>query len=117
MANAKAFPHQEERPRRSWPALDVGGVDRPDFVLAILDDFGPTAVEEDESSVRAFFSSSQARDGARAALAGRYAVRIVDLPDDNWARRSQENLAPITVGGITILPRPEHPAPAPSTAR
>ncbi len=115
MASAKAVPSQREQSTRSWPALDIAGVDRSDFVLALLDDFAPTAVEEHESSVRAFFSSSQARDAARAALAECYAVQGVDLPDDDWARRSQDNLSPITVGRITILPRPEHPAPAPST--
>jgi ribosomal protein L11 methylase PrmA len=91
--------------------LDVCGVDRSDLVLALLDDFAPTAVEEHASSLRAFFSDSRARDAARAALVDRYAVEAVDVADEDWARRSQENLAPVTIGRITILPGTQHLAP------
>jgi ribosomal protein L11 methyltransferase len=95
--------------------LDVCGVDRSDLVLALLDDFAPTAVEEHVSSLRAFFSDSRARDAARAALVDRYAVEAVDVADEDWARRSQETLAPVMIGRITILPGTQHLAPGTGT--
>ncbi|PYR25450.1 MAG: hypothetical protein DMF98_12205 [Acidobacteria bacterium] len=54
--------------------------------------------------LRVFFVTSEARDAARATLAAQWNVNSVDVPDDDWARRSQENLTPVTVGRITILP-------------
>jgi ribosomal protein L11 methyltransferase len=90
---------------RNWPALDVHTVGNDDLVLMILDDFQPTAVEERPSSLRAFFSSAASRDAACEALCGRYPVEPVDVADEDWARRSQESLGPVTVGRLTILPR------------
>jgi ribosomal protein L11 methylase PrmA len=107
---------------RLWPALDVRGIesrgdyrpglegsddDRADLVLAIVDQFAPTAAEACPSGVRVFFASAERRDAAGAALAeysNRYDVQVVDVPDEDWARRSQETLGPVTVGRITILP-------------
>src|SRR6185436_1563248 len=72
------------------------------------DDFGPTAVDDQHpGSVRIFFPTAAARDAARDALASRFDTSAIDVPDDDWARRSQENLTPITVGRITIVPRPD----------
>ena len=81
-----------------------------DFLLAIVDDFGPTAVEEHDTSVRIFFQTPSDRDAAHRALAQRFTVTAVDVPDEDWARRSQENLTPVTVGRITIFPSPQPPA-------
>ena len=89
-----------------YPALDVSG-GQSDLVLAALDDFSPTAIEEREAVVRAFFSSIDARDAARDALSQTYTVAAVDVSDEDWARRSQENLQPVTVGRITIVANPE----------
>src|SRR5262245_11904697 len=91
---------------RAYPALDVVAADT-DLVLAIVDDFSPVAVEERERGARLFFASAPMRDGAREALASRFAVSAVDVSDEDWARRSQENLQPVTVGNITIFPNPE----------
>ena len=88
---------------KQYPAIDVC-TDAPDLLLAIVDDFGPTAVEERDASVRVFFSTPGDRDDAQRALAPRFEVTAVDVPDDDWARRSQENLKPITVGRITVAP-------------
>jgi len=91
-------------------------------MLAALDDFAPTAIEERESAVRVFFASRQHRDDARAQLAGRQVSSVaVDVPDDDWAARSQQNLTPVTVGRITVFPdlrppisaNPESPIPDP----
>jgi ribosomal protein L11 methyltransferase len=88
-----------------WPALDVR---HPDYdvglLLAAIDQFSPSAVEERESGPRVFFASFDARDGAARALAPRFAVAAVDVSDENWAERSQEGLRAVTVGAVTIAP-------------
>src|SRR5207247_1356263 len=86
-----------------YPAIDVSG-EPPDLILAAVDEFGPTTAEERGAVLRVFFVTSEARDAARATLAAQWNVNSVDVPDDDWARRSQENLTPVTVGRITILP-------------
>ena len=97
------MPRAPQGPRvRVYPALDVSGGES-DLVLAALDDFSPIAIEEREPVVRAFFSSADARDAARDALAGTYTVATLDVADEDWARRSQANLQPVTVGRITIV--------------
>jgi ribosomal protein L11 methyltransferase len=88
-----------------YPAIDIQSADY-DVLYALLDDFAPTAIEEREGCCRAFFASPGARDGAMAALAARFRVQSVDVPDEDWARRSQQNLQPVTVGRITIYPNP-----------
>ena len=101
---------------KSYAALDVR-TDAPDLLLAIVDDFGPTAVEERDETVRIFFLTPDDRDAAHRALAAQFPVAAVDVPDEDWARRSQENLKAITVGRITVAPpwaedpSPEPPAP------
>jgi ribosomal protein L11 methyltransferase len=93
-----------------WPALDVPEPD--DLLLATLDDFAPTAVEERESVLRVFFAVRENRDAARARLddQGRAAV-AVDVDDEDWARRSQQSLRPVTVGRIRVVPAPEASSP------
>lgn len=94
-----------------WPAVDVTHAGDPDLTLAIVDDFVPTAVEPRDNSLRLFFQTATARDAACAALgAARYRVEPVDVDDEDWARRSQENLKPITVGRITVAPPAEDAA-------
>ncbi len=105
---------------KSYAALDVR-TDAPDLLLAIVDDFGPTAVEERGETVRIFFLTPDDRDAAHRALAAQFPVAAVDVPDEDWARRSQENLKAITVGRITVAPpwaedpSPEPPAPGSKT--
>ena len=88
---------------KQYPALDVS-TDSSDLLLAMVDDFGPTAVEERDTSCRIFFATAADRDAAQRALAGRCEVAAIDVSDEDWARRSQDNLKPITVGRITIAP-------------
>jgi ribosomal protein L11 methyltransferase len=89
---------------RSWPAVDVHQPRDADLLLAALDDYHPTAIEERGADIRAFFSDTADRDAARAALAGRFELSSIDVPDEDWARRSQHNLEPVTVGRIRLLP-------------
>jgi ribosomal protein L11 methyltransferase len=83
-------------------------------MLGIVDDFAPSAIEEREESVRVFFSTAAARDAAREALGPGFASTAIEVSDEDWARRSQENLQPITVGRITVAP-PWAQAPGPES--
>jgi ribosomal protein L11 methyltransferase len=91
---------------KRWPALDVYGDGREERGFYVADDYAPTAVQEIDDALRFFFSNSDDRDQAARALAQYLRVSPVDVPGDDWARRSQQNLAPITVGRLTILPAP-----------
>ena len=91
-----------------------------ELLYAALDDFQPQAIHDIESADgwRVFFKSSPQRDGAAAALRSSFGDRLLalstaDLPDEEWARRSQAHLTPIRVGRIVVLP-PWHAVPYPS---
>jgi ribosomal protein L11 methyltransferase len=89
----------------TWPAVDVTHPGDSDLTLAIVDDFAPTAVEPRDDNVRIFFSTATTRDAACAALnAARYRAEAVDVDDEDWAKRSQENLKPVTIDRITVAP-------------
>jgi ribosomal protein L11 methyltransferase len=91
-----------------YPAVDVTDPSDHDLTLAIVDDFAPSAVEPREHNLRIFFPTATTRDAACAALsAAQYRAAPVDVDDEDWARRSQENLKPIIVGRLTIVPRLE----------
>jgi ribosomal protein L11 methyltransferase len=99
-----------------YPAIDVEGVDS-DFLLALLDDFGPTAVDIHGSVVTVFFHDVVRRDAARDVVRRTHPdsnVQSRDIDDENWARRSQENLAAITVGRIAVAPPWDAPTPNPA---
>jgi ribosomal protein L11 methyltransferase len=89
---------------KEYPALEIRAAD-PDRLYAAIDDFSPTALEERTDSIRVFFSTTSARDNAQSALAPEFQVAAIDVPDEDWARRSQADLQPVTVGRLTISPR------------
>ena len=99
---------------KAWPALDIHvpscDAQLSDLVLAELDDFQPTAVQElDETSrLRAFFTSAQSRDDAAHALAASFGahlfVELINVEDEDWAARSQAQLQAVTIGRITVAP-------------
>jgi len=89
-----------------YPILSLTGVDG-DLALAVADDYGPTAAEQVGNSLTIFFRDPQARDDARQAIAAAFPAAVVaarEVDDENWARRSQENLQPITIGRLTVHP-------------
>lgn len=99
---------------RLWPAIDVqpSTASVPEelqgALLAELDDASITAVQELPSGWRFFFTTTDARDRGLATLRHRWPSQLtlatVDVADDDWARRSQENLGPIRVGQVRISP-------------
>ena len=90
---------------RTWPAVDLESTADPDLLLAIVDGLDVTAIEEYPDRLRVFFSTGTARDSAIATLRSRdFIATPVEVDDEDWARRSQEGLAPIRVGRIVITP-------------
>ena len=100
---------------KSYPALDIRGADA-DRLFAAIDDLSATAIEEREDSVRVFFSTALARDRARTILSSDFDAAPLDVSDEDWARRSQADLQPVTVGRLTISPRLSA-SPLPSLAK
>jgi len=96
--------------RRSWPALDVGVgplLDDTELLQAALADYAVTAVNEDASSWRVFFQTPAERDRACHALRATFtdlALEPVDVPDENWAARSQAALRAVRVGSVVVAP-------------
>ena len=100
------------------PALEVAFLAAPgpeaflrERLYALLDDFEPVAIHEDDSgdTWRVFFRSAEQRDAAVAQLQVLVAPHLlrasaVDVPDEDWARRSQQNLTAIDVGKLMVAP-------------
>jgi ribosomal protein L11 methyltransferase len=92
-----------------------------EFVLAVVDDYFPTAADQNDNSLTLYFRDARARDAAKQALAAAFPEAVIaarEVDDEDWARRSQENLQPITVGRITVYPSPRdlrvlRPSPEP----
>ena len=68
---------------------------------------------DDEPVWRIFFPSPQARDDAAAALAAfatdGLSLAAVDVPDEDWAARSQRDLRAVRVGRIIVAPPWDRP--------
>jgi len=101
---------------KNWPALSLHFTPSTatetavvqELLAAALDDLNATAVQESDDEWLVFFAT--AADRARAATGlpivapGSVRLAPVDVPDDDWARRSQESLGPVRVGSVTIAP-------------
>lgn len=97
-----------------WPALDIHvpscDAELQDLVLADLDDFHPTAIQDADGAapLRAFFTTSADRDAAAQALGTAFVPGIflapIDIDDEDWAARSQAALRAITIGRLVIAP-------------
>ena len=94
---------------RSWPALELQQADDDDLIQAFLIDFNLAAIDRS----RFFFHSHNDRDRALRALHAHFpavGARAVDVPDEDWAARSQAAQRAITVGSLTIAPPWDVPA-------
>jgi ribosomal protein L11 methyltransferase len=99
----------DEEPR-TWPALDIQRTDpdTDDLVHAFLTDFNILAIDDNTPDVvRVFFDDEDGRDQAVDAMAVRFpdvGVSLIDVPDEDWAARSQAGLRAISVGDLVIAP-------------
>ena len=104
---------------RMWPALDVGPEpDPPDLFQAALVDYSVAAVDDNTPGRwRLFFHDSDERDRAKQGLAPDFpqlTFSAVDVPDEDWAARSQASLRAVRIGAIVVAPPWDVPAPDPS---
>lgn len=99
---------------KAWPALDIHvpscDAQLQELVLAELDDFQPTAIQEsdDTSRLRAFFSSTESRDAALRSIGASFGTHLfvesISVEDEDWAARSQAQLTAVQIGRIVVAP-------------
>jgi ribosomal protein L11 methyltransferase len=98
---------------RTYPALDITWPSRSDasddeqagFVMAAIDDEAPTAAEPITQGLRVFFATPAARGRAALKVAGMpVTCSAINVPDDDWAERSQAALDPVVVGSLMVAP-------------
>ena len=81
---------------------------RADLVEAALTDHDVSAVEETSPDAwRVFFPTVTARDAALSALRRDFSdlsFEAANVPDEDWAARSQANLRAIQVGQLVVAP-------------
>jgi ribosomal protein L11 methyltransferase len=93
---------------REWPALELSGLKDGDLIHAALTEFGIAAIEETTpDSWRVFFQTPEERDRASIALRPRFpdlSIAATNVPDEDWAARSQADLRAVQVGRIIVAP-------------
>jgi ribosomal protein L11 methyltransferase len=99
---------------KSWPALEVSGLgsraepDRTEAFQAALSDYAVTAIDEsDPERWRVYFQEPAERDRALPALRTLFAelsIGSLDVPDEDWAARSQAHVRAVHVGKIIVAP-------------
>jgi ribosomal protein L11 methyltransferase len=103
---------------RSWPALDVlppalppsGHEALEEQLLLLLDDLGPVALESSADGIgwRIFFDDGPARDRAVHALRERLrppcTVVSVEVEDEGWVQKVQQELRAVRVGRFVVAP-------------
>ena len=101
---------------RTWPAIDVDRLTEPDLLHAALTDFDVVAIDERApDSWTVVFQTAGDRDRAAHAIPAVFPdlrVERVDVPDEDWALRSQAGLNAIRVGSIIVAPPWDVPAGA-----
>ena len=99
---------------KTWPAIDVSFPNlraddsRPDLFQAALVDYAVAAIDDNAAEHwRVFFHTvderQRALDGLADSIAG-VQLSPTDVPDEDWAARSQANLHAIQVGAIVVAP-------------
>jgi ribosomal protein L11 methyltransferase len=91
------------------PDPDVGAASRrPELFQAALIDYDVAAIDEhSDDEWRVFFHSAAERDRALGALRDQFpdlTLDATDVPDEDWAARSQASLRAIQIGGIVVAP-------------
>jgi ribosomal protein L11 methyltransferase len=95
---------------RTWPALEVAKADADarDLIQAFLTDFAVLAIDDNSPGVSVvFFHDPAERDRAAGALRAQFPtvdLRPIDVPNEDWAARSQASLRSVQVGGLVISP-------------
>ena len=90
---------------RTWPALDVRHI--PELFEAALIDYDVSAITESDEVWRVFFHTAQERDRAASGLRAEFnglSIEPVDVPDEDWAARSQASLRAIQIGRVIVAP-------------
>jgi ribosomal protein L11 methyltransferase len=101
---------------RTWPALEIQQADADvhDLIQAFLTDFNVAAIDDNRPDISSvFFHSAGDRDRAAAGLRQQFphiTVRPIDVPDEDWAARSQASLRAVQVGNIIVAPPWDAPA-------
>jgi ribosomal protein L11 methyltransferase len=103
---------------RSYPALDITWPIRPDDdhierLLAEIDDDAPVAIEERDGGLRIFFQTAIERGRAATRLIAVDAMAECtpcEVSDEDWAARSQSQIAAVRVGAIVVAPPWDVPA-------
>jgi ribosomal protein L11 methyltransferase len=110
---------------RTWPALEVrfaasaadegADVSRPDLFLAALTDYDAAAVDDNTlGRYCVFFHTREDRDRALDGLR-EFSPTALDVPDEDWAARSQASLRAVQVGRLIVAPPWDTPAAAPDS--
>jgi ribosomal protein L11 methyltransferase len=94
---------------RTWPALEVEPPDPTigDLIQAFFVDFAVAAIDDNIDVWLVFFQDDAERDRAVSQLLEHFPtvpVRSIDVPDEDWAARSQASLRSVQVGGIIVAP-------------
>jgi ribosomal protein L11 methyltransferase len=94
---------------KRWPALDVGPLQGPpDLLQATLVDYDVAAIDDNASGAwRVFFHTRDERDRAQRGVAAGFpqlSVVPIDIPDEDWAARSQAALTAVRVGNVIVAP-------------
>ncbi len=94
---------------RTWPALELASLTRPELVQAALADFKITAIDESSrpGAWHVVFTTSVDRDAAAQALTSQFpdaVIRSIEVPDEDWVARSQASLKAVQIGAIIVAP-------------
>jgi ribosomal protein L11 methyltransferase len=100
---------------RTTPAADTESDAGAALLQAALVDYDVSAIEERHGGGwRVFFHTAKGRDRAMRELARTFvgfSFRAEDVPDENWAARSQADLRSVRVGQLIVAPPWDVPAP------